>query len=180
MSDRSSKSEKNLPIFDILPVTALIVTESVSSLPRFMFLSNESMKADVSVTLLVPDNVLVVSIVISITSLTLASITAPAALDVMLFNESGNMMISARLLPKIASLFANMLIVIESENSLFPAKVLDVVSVDKKLSDGILDADNNLVVSIVASTKSEGFLFDMSDLDDESDPVNMSDGDLDP
>src|SRR3989344_3148113 len=114
-----------------------------------MVLNIESISAKLSTALLEPASVLVVSIVNSMTSVTLASITVPAALDVMLFNESGNMIISARLLPRIDILDVNMFIVTESDNSLLPANSLVVVSVKKKVSDELLVSVNNLVVSIV-------------------------------
>ena len=199
MSDRSSRSEKNLPINVILPATALIVIESENSLPRTVFLNKKSIIAKLSTVLLEPDSVLVVSIVISMTSLTLASITAPAEIF-KLSVISRNRTMSLMLLPRFITLPVNMLIVIESENSLdaencfdeesasdnesedilFPASSLDNESSSDNISVELLDPENNLVVSIVNKIMSEGFLMAMNNLDDESDPVKMSDVDLDP
>ena len=154
MSDKSNKSEKNLPIFAILPVIALIVIESENSLPRTVFLNIESMKLKLSIVLLEPDSVLVVSIVISITSLTLASMTAPAALDVMLFNESGSMITSARFLLAMSN--------------------LEIESINENKSDELLVPENNLVVSIVTRIISDGFLFAVNKRDITSIKLNVS------
>src|SRR3989344_740067 len=152
------------------------------------------MKAKLSVTLLEPDNVLVVSIVISITSLTLASITAPAETFKLLV-MSRNRRMSLMLLPRFANLPVNMLTVIESDNSLgakncldeesanddkseedlLPANSLDNESSGDKISVELLDPENNLVVSMVTRIMSDGFLFAMNNLDVESDNDNESD-----
>src|SRR3989344_8885436 len=141
------------------------------------------MKAKLSVTLLEPDNVLVVSIVISITSLTLASITAPAETFKLLV-MSRNRRMSLMLLPRFANLPVNMLTVIESDNSLgakncldeesanddkseedlLPANSLDNESSGDKISVELLDPENNLVVSMVTRIMSEGSLFAMNNL----------------
>ena len=171
MSDRPSRSEKNLPINVILPATALIVIESENSLPRTVFLNIESMNVRLSIVLRDPDSVLVVSIVISITSLTLASMTAPAE-TFKLPVISRNRTMSLTLLPRFISLPVSIFTVSESVNSfcaenclyeesasdneseyiLFPASSLDNESSSDNISVELLDPVNNLVVSIVNKT----------------------------
>src|SRR3989344_2324543 len=116
------------------------------------------MKAKLSVTLLEPDNVLVVSIVISITSLTLASITAPAETFKLLV-MSRNRRMSLMLLPRFANLPVNMLTVIESDNSLGAKNCLDEESANDDKSEEDLLPANNLDVESDNDNESDCCLF---------------------
>ena len=162
-----------------------------------MFLSIESIMDRLSTVLLVPDNVLVVSIVNSTTSLTLASMVAPAEIF-KLFVMSRNRTMSVMLLPRFITLPVNIFTVMESANSfcaenclddesnicdvseviLFPASSLDNESSSDNISVELLDPENSLVMSVVNKTISDGFLMAVSNLEFVSLSNNISSIDL--
>ena len=63
-----------------------------------------------------------------------------------------------------------------SLGDLEPVNNLEISSVNDNMSAELLDPENVLVMSIVASARSSGFLEAEDNLDDKSDSVNMSDG----
>src|SRR3989344_825962 len=134
-----------------------------------------SIRLNKSKVFLVPENVRVVLIV----NFTTSSTDLIVILVFLLSDASTNNRISVMLLPKRASLFTASLIIIESVNSLFARNKRDDESGNEVVSEGALFDMNNLDnESVVVDDVSEGCLIPRNNLDVVSVKYKISARDL--